>query len=44
MVNYGFTKEVDVPFEEALEVVTKELGKEGFGILTKIDVQGKFKE
>lgn len=44
MVNYGFTKEVDVPFEEALEVVTKELRKEGFGILTKIDVQEKFKE
>jgi len=44
MINYGFTKELNVPFEEVIEVVTEELKKEGFGILTKIDVKEKFKE
>jgi len=44
MIKYGFTKEVDVPFEEVIELVSEELKKEGFGILTKIDVRGKFKE
>ena len=44
MIDYGFTKEVDMPFEEAIEVVAEELKKEGFGILTKIDVKDKFKE
>lgn len=44
MINYGFTKELNVPFEEVIELVTQELKKEGFGILTKIDVEEKFKE
>jgi len=44
MINYGFTKELDVPFEEAVEKVTARLADEGFGILTKIDVREKFKE
>lgn len=44
MINYGFSKEVDMSFEEALEIVSEELKKEGFGILTTIDVQDKFKE
>jgi len=44
MINYGFTKELSIPFEEAIEVVAQELKKEGFGILTKIDVKEKFKE
>jgi len=44
MINYGFAKELNIPFEEAIEVVTQELKKEGFGILTKIDVKEKFKE
>jgi uncharacterized protein (DUF302 family) len=44
MIDYGFTKEVDMSFEEAVEIVTEELKKEGFGILSKIDVQEKFKE
>ena len=44
MMNYGFTKEVDVPFEEVIVLVSEELKKEGFGILTKIDVRDKFKE
>ena len=44
MIDYGFIKEVDMSFEEAVEIVTEELKKEGFGILSKIDVQEKFKE
>ena len=44
MINYGFTKEIDVPFEEVIELVSEELKKEGFGILTKIDVRDKFRE
>ena len=44
MIVYGFTKEVDISFEEAVVKVTEELKKEGFGILTKIDVRDKFKE
>lgn len=44
MISYGFRKEIDLPFEKAEEVVTEELKKKGFGILTKIDVKEKFKE
>jgi len=44
MINYGFTKEIDKSFEEAVDFVSDELQKEGFGILTKIDVKEKFKE
>ena len=44
MINYGFSKQIDLPFEKAEEVVTEELKKKGFGILTKIDVREKFKE
>ncbi|MGB7063044.1 MAG: DUF302 domain-containing protein [Candidatus Zixiibacteriota bacterium] len=44
MISYGFRKEIDLPFDKAVEVVTEELKKQGFGILTKIDVKEKFKE
>lgn len=44
MINYGFTKELNISFEKAIEVVTEALKKEGFGILTRIDVKEKFKE
>jgi len=44
MISYGFSKQIDLPFEKAEEVVTEELKKKGFGILTKIDVKEKFKE
>jgi hypothetical protein len=44
MISYGFTKELDVPFERVRESAIEELKKEGFGILTEIDVQAKFKE
>ena len=44
MINYGFTKELNVPFEKVVETVIQELKNEGFGVLTKIDVKEKFKE
>jgi len=44
MINYGFTKEIYASFEEALDTVTNELKKEGFGILTQINIADKFKE
>ena len=44
MINYGFTKELGLPFEKVKELVTEELKKEGFGILTEIDMKEKFRE
>jgi uncharacterized protein (DUF302 family) len=44
MITYGFTKELDASFERVKESAIEELKKEGFGILTEIDVRAKFKE
>jgi len=44
MTTYGFVKELDVSFEEAVARVTEELKKEGFGILSSIDLKEKFRE
>jgi len=44
MISYGFVKTVDLPFDEAEKKVTEELKKEGFGVLTRIDLKEKFKE
>jgi uncharacterized protein (DUF302 family) len=41
---FGFGKTVDLGFEKAVETVTEELGKEGFGVLTEIDVQATLKK
>jgi uncharacterized protein (DUF302 family) len=41
---FGFGKAVDLSFEEAIETVTEELSKEGFGVLTEIDVQATLKK
>ena len=41
--NYGFGKTVDMEFDQARMRVTDELKKEGFGILTEIDVQATLK-
>lgn len=42
--NYGFTKIVNLSYEEAIVKVTEELRKEGFGVLTEIDVKATFKK
>ena len=41
---YGFGKSVAMSFDEAMTKVTAELQKEGFGILTEIDVAGTLKK
>jgi uncharacterized protein (DUF302 family) len=43
-MSYYFTKIVDQNFDKAIENVTEELKKEGFGILTEIDVKETFKK
>jgi uncharacterized protein (DUF302 family) len=44
MIHYGFTKELDSAYETVVEQVRDALKKEGFGVLTEIDVKGKMKE
>lgn len=41
---FGFGKIVDESFDGAIEKVTAELQKEGFGVLSDIDVAAKMKE
>lgn len=41
---YAFGKIVDMPYSEAEKRVREELSKEGFGVLTEIDVKQKFAE
>ena len=41
--NFGFGKIVNLGFDAAIQQVTDELAKEGFGILTVIDVQATLK-
>jgi uncharacterized protein (DUF302 family) len=41
---YGFSKTSALPYERAVERVTEELKKEGFGVLTTIDVRETLKK
>ncbi len=43
-MSYYFTKILDVSYEEALSKTTEELKKEGFGVLTEIDVKETLKK
>ena len=43
-MSYYFSRLVDLSFDQALEKVTEELKKEGFGILTEIDVKATLKK
>jgi uncharacterized protein (DUF302 family) len=43
-MSYVFSKTVAVSFDQAIARVTEELGKEGFGVLTEIDVQETLKK
>ncbi len=43
-MSYFFTTKTTRTYEEALEKVTSELKKEGFGILTEIDVKATLKK
>jgi uncharacterized protein (DUF302 family) len=44
MSQYAFGKAVSLPFDQAVERITEELGKVGFGVLTDIDVQATMKK
>jgi uncharacterized protein (DUF302 family) len=44
MMSYYFTKELNISFDAAIAKVTEELKKEGFGILTDIDVKATLKK
>ena len=41
---YGLSKELDLPYDDALERVKAALQAEGFGVLTEIDVQDTLKQ
>ena len=42
--SFGFGKTVATGFDETVEKVTAELAKQGFGVLSEIDVSAKMKE
>ena len=41
---YGFSRTLDVPYEEAVKKTTAALKDEGFGVLCEIDIKEKLKE
>jgi len=43
-MNYGLSKTVNLTYEQTIEKATEELKKEGFGILTTIDVKETIKK
>jgi uncharacterized protein (DUF302 family) len=43
-VDYYFKKTLSMDFEDVIEKVTEELKKQGFGVLTEIDVTDTLKE
>ncbi|MGZ5468064.1 MAG: DUF302 domain-containing protein [Candidatus Aminicenantales bacterium] len=43
-MSYYFNKTITLPFDEAVDRVKAELKKDGFGIMTEIDVQKTLKE
>lgn len=43
-MDYGYKKQVNIPFTEAVQKIREQLAKEGFGVLTKIDVKTTLKK
>jgi uncharacterized protein (DUF302 family) len=44
MKNLGISKSTELPYDKAVVRVTEELKKEGFGVLTSIDVHETFRK
>jgi uncharacterized protein (DUF302 family) len=44
MTKYYFGKTVEMSFDDAIVRVTEELKKEGFGVLTEVDIQATLKK
>ncbi len=42
--NYGYSKKVNATFDESIENTKEALKKEGFGVLTEIDIQATLKK
>ena len=43
-MSYYFSKTIDLPFDDAIQKATEGLKKEGFGVLTEIDVKATLKK
>lgn len=43
-IDYGFSTTIDQPYDEAIEKVTAALKEEGFGILSRIDMDQALKQ
>jgi uncharacterized protein (DUF302 family) len=43
-IEYGMTVEVALPYEQAVERTREELAKDGFGVLSEIDVKATLKK
>jgi len=44
MMSYYFSKKINLSFDDAVQRVIEELKKEGFGVLTEIDVKATLKK
>lgn len=43
MINYGYTKVINCTIEEAEKLIEENLSKVGFSVVSKLDLQEKFK-
>lgn len=43
-IGYGFRRELEIPFDQAVQLTRDALAGEGFGVLCEIDIKEKLKE